>query len=585
MERRLAALLVADIVGFSSRASADESAALAQLADVRAILDYRVQESAGRLFGTAGDGFMVEFPSPVDAVEAAFEIQRDLAVRRRREPEMPELRIGVHLADVVLQDQDLLGDGVNVAARIEGVAQPGAVVISQQVFDQVRRVAPFLFESLGDHPLKGIPEPLTLYRVVSRREDHPYLAGRADGTSKTSNANNREDSRPSVAVLPFANMSGDPEQSYFADGITEDLITDLSRFKSLFVVSRSASFVYRGQPTDPRRIAEELGVRYCIEGSVRKLGDRVRITAQLIDATKGDHLWAERYDAPLNDLFDLQDSITGKIVAAIFGRVEAQAVAVMRGKRPETLDAYDCLLRGLEYERLNGLTQHDSEQAVAWFARSIEKDPNFGRAYAWHACAAYGLIKWQGSGALRYLEESMKSAEKALMLEENDPEVHRIWGSISLDERNYERAEKHLLRSIELNPNYAYMVIKAARLYNMTAEPEKALAMLERAKHLDPLLPDYLFENEVASLYLAQRYTDAMAANARLRRQTLRSAVYNAAASVHAADEQTRERAAEGVLRVHPEFTINSFMNSEPYKDEKVAARVTADLRVASLPD
>ncbi len=248
---------------------------------------------------------MVEFPSPVDSVEAAFEIQRDLAARRRREPDMPELRIGVHLADVVKQDHDLLGDGVNVAARIEGVAAPGAVVISQQIFDQVRRVDPFLFESLGAHTLKGIPEPLTLYRVVSRREDHPYLAGRADDTSKASNAKNREDSRPSVAVLPFTNMSGDPEQSYFADGITEDLITDLSRFKGLFVVSRSASFVYRDQPTDPRRIAEQLGVRYCVEGSVRKLGDRVRITAQLIDATKGDHLWAERYDAPLDDLFDL----------------------------------------------------------------------------------------------------------------------------------------------------------------------------------------------------------------------------------------------------------------------------------------
>lgn len=325
-------------------------------------------------------------------------------------------------------------------------------------------------------------------------------------------------------------------------------------------------------------------MRYCVEGSVRKLGDRVRITAQLIDATKGDHLWAERYDAPLDDLFDLQDSITGRIVAAIFGRVEAQAVAVARGKRPESLDAYDCLLRGLEYERLNGLTQHDSEQAVAWFARAIEKDPNFGRAHAWHACAVYGMIKWQGSDAARYLKGSLESADKALMLEENDPEVHRIWGSICIEERNYDRAEKHLLRSIELNPNYAYMVTKTARLYNMTAEPEKALDMLSRAKYLDPLLPDFVFENEVNSLYLAERYADAMAANTRLRRQTLRSAVYNAAASVHAVDETSQRHAAGGVLRVHPDFSIRRFMASEPYRDEKVAERVAADLSTAGLP-
>ena len=396
MERRLAALMAADVVGYSARMAAAEAATLQSLADLRVVLERRVEEGGGRLFAVAGDGFLVEFASPVAAVRAAFEIQRDLAARRRRDPATLELRIGLHLADVFVRGDDLLGDGVNVASRIEGVAAPGSVTVSQQIFDQVKRAAYLTFENLGEHRLKNIPDPLRLYRVVGEQDAHSYISAAPDAPARATDVPVPPLDKPSIVVPPFVNMSGDPEQDYFADGLSEDLITDLARFKALFVVSRNASFVYRGRDIDPRRVGREVGVRYCLEGSVRKLGDRVRITAQLVDTGSSEHVWADRFDSALHDLFDLQDEITARIVATIVGRVEARDAAVARRKRPGDLDAYDCLLRGLEYHRLGGVTREDAEQAVAWFERAIEKDPAV-RSRPCMACLRHreqGRVAW-----------------------------------------------------------------------------------------------------------------------------------------------------------------------------------------------
>jgi adenylate cyclase len=311
MERRLAALMAADVVGYSARMAAAEATTLASLADLRILLERRVEEGGGRLFAAAGDGFLVEFARPVAAVRAAFEIQRDLAAQRRRYPETLELRIGLHLADVIVRGDDLLGDGVNVATRIEGMATPGSVTVSQQIFDQVKRAAHLTFENLGEHRLKNLPESTRLYRVVGEQDAHSYVSGTPDAAARATEMPVPPPDRTSIVVLPFVNMSGDPEQDYFADGLSEDLITDLARFKGLFVVSRNASFVYRGRDVDPRRVSQEMGVRYCLEGSVRKLGERVRITAQLVDTGSGEHAWADRFDTALDDLFGLQDEITG----------------------------------------------------------------------------------------------------------------------------------------------------------------------------------------------------------------------------------------------------------------------------------
>jgi adenylate cyclase len=584
MERRLAALMAADVVGYSARMANAEAATLTSLADLRSVLERRIEEGGGRLFAAAGDGFLAEFASPVAAVRAAFEIQRDLAARRRGEPETLELRVGVHLADVVVRGEDLLGDGVNVAARIEGVAAPGSITISQQVFDQVKRGASLTFENLGEHELKGIPEPLRLYRVVGEQGAHTYVSGAPDATARADEAPVPPADRPSIVVLPLVNMSGDPEQNYFADGLTEDLITDLARFRRLFVISRNASFTYRGRDVDPREVGRELGVRYCLEGSVRKIGDRVRITTQLIDTGSGEHVWADRFDESLQDLFDLQDELTARIVATIVGRVEERDTAVARRKRPSDLDAYDCLLRGLEYHRLGGVTRDDAEQAVTWFERAVEKDPEFGRAHAWRVCAIATRAKWRGIEWWQDEADPRSMLDHAFALEGNDAEVHRMMGEMNLESRNYAKSEHHFLRALELNPNHAFIVARTARLYDMLGDPEKAMEMLDRAKRLDPLLPDYCREIEAISLYLLDRHDDVLAVNALLRRLTRRAAAYGAAAAVHLPGGAGR--AAEALLRIDPQFRIGPFVStSEPYEDARLAERLSADLRAAGLPD
>ncbi len=486
MERRLAAILAADVVDYSRMMGAQEEATLKRLEEVRSIVGARVAAGNGRIFSLAGDGLLAEFASPVAAVRAGFEIQRDLDQHTREAAEPLELRIGLHLADVVIRGEDLLGDGVNIAARIEGAAAAGSVTVSQPIFDQVKRNANLIFEDLGEYSLKNITEPLRLYRVVREQDIHSHMP--SPPPSATAHRLPPPADRPSIAVMPFSNMSGDPEQDYFADGFSEDLITELARFRALLVVSRNASFGYRGRDVDTRQVGRDLGVAYCLEGSVRKLGARIRISAQLISTTTSEHLWADRFDCKLDELFDVQDELAARIVGTIADRVEATAAAVAKRKRPADLDAYDCLLRGLEHHRLGGATFDDLEKAITWQDRAIEIDPNFGRAHAWRACAIGSLMEWTGN--LDRWDDCIASLERALELDPNEGEVHRIMGSISVYTRNYEKAEYHYQRGLELNPNHAYIAAKTAALYAYTGRPEKALELLARAERLYPSLPD-----------------------------------------------------------------------------------------------
>lgn len=584
MERRLATILAADAVGYSRRMAEDESATLAALASVRAIVERRIEEFSGRLFSTAGDGFFAEFSGPVHGVRAGFEIQRDVAALRRRDPSVLELRIGVHLADVVASNGDLLGDGVNVAARIEAAAPPGAVAISQPVLDQVRRGARLRFESLGEPELKGLPDPIQLYRIVGEQDAFTYQSGEPLVSPTVARSSSTETTRPSIIVLPFINVSSDPEQDYFADGMTDDLITDLARFPELFVLSRNASFAYRDQSVDPRRLASDLGVGFCLEGSVRKLPGRVRITAQLIDGSSGEHAWADRFDAPWADIFDLQDQIVTRIVAAIAGRVQATQTVIARKKRPSDLDAYDCLLRGLDYHRRGGVTREDAEQAVLWFKKAIEKDPNFARANAWCACAIGATTKWRGIKWEDDEADPSRMLEKALELDENDAEVHRMFGEWNIQQKNYKKAEQHFLHALRLNPSHSYVVARTARFYNVIGEPQKAMEMIERAKLLDPLMPDYCKEMETVSLYLAARYQDVLEQIAGYGRMNMRGAAYGAAASTHVCDTTEVQEHRDTLLRLAPHFKVNWFLDHESYKDAAVSEGLREDLLAVGLP-
>ena len=582
VERRLAAILAADVVGYSAQMGASETATIARLAKLKEILEARVEEKSGRIFSRAGDGFLVEFSSPVSAVRAGFDIQRDLAGLRRDDPATLQLRIGIHLADVVVEKDDLLGDGVNIAARIEAEAEPGSVTISQSVFDQVKRTAQLTFEHRGEASLKNISDPISLYRVVDEISNHSYITGTLAPPDKTASAEIAAIGHNSIAVLPFANMSGDPEQEYFADGFSEDLITELARFRDLFVVSRNASFAYRGRNVDLRQVGRELGVAHVLEGSVRKMGNRVRITSQLIATADGEHVWADRADCTLDELFDTQDQLAASIVSTVVGRMELTAAASARRKKPSDMAAYDCLMRGLEFHRLGGVTREYAEQAVSWLDRAIELDPGYGRAHAWRACAVATVAEWTHDP--NWWSDCAEAGRRGIDLDDNEAECHRIMGSLSMYSGEYDRAQYHFQRALSLNPNHAYIVGRTGELYNFLGDGEKALEMQKRAQQLDPFLPEYCRELEAVAYYVLGRYGEVVQAVARLPRVTRRAAAYRCAASSHLEDGGGTANHTAELLRIDPAFIASNFVATEYYRDQKYRDQLVADLCRAGLP-
>ena len=381
VERRLAAILAADMVSYSRLMEADETGTLARLRTHRLeLIDPAIAKNKGRLIKTTGDGLLVEFQSVTGAVECAVEIQRRMA---RRNADVPpphriEFRIGINLGDVIIEDGDIFGDGVNVAARLQGLAQPGGICVSGAIRDQVGDRLGVAFEDLGEQSVKNLARSIRVFRV---RLDEAPRPGRPapsrPGMAAVSD-------KPSIAVLPFANMSGDPEQEFFADGLTEDIITALSRFRDLFVISRNSAFVHKGQAVKVQEVAAEFGVQYVVEGSVRKAGGRVRITVQLIDAETDRHVWAERYDRELEDIFAIQDEVTAAIVATLPGRVEAATHDRVTRKPTENMAAYECLLAGKVLHHRS--TREDNAEAQRVLERAIALDPKYAHAHAWRAC-------------------------------------------------------------------------------------------------------------------------------------------------------------------------------------------------------
>jgi TolB-like protein/class 3 adenylate cyclase len=389
VDRRLAAIVVADVAGYSRLMGGDEESTLERLkAHRRELIDPAIEQHGGRIVKTTGDGMLVEFASPVEAVRCAVEVQQSMG---KREADLPEeqrfrFRVGINLGDVIIEgDGDLYGDGVNIAARLEQLAEPGGVLISSSVHEHVRKKLPMTFQDLGEQRVKNIAEPVRVYRVAV---DRPAIDHRTNPKLSLPD-------RPSIAVLPFTNMSGDPEQEYFADGIVEEIITALSRFPRMFVVARNSSFTYKGRAIDVRAVGRELGVRYVLEGSIRKANERVRIIGQLIDATTGAHIWADRYEGVLADVFDLQDSVTSSVVGAIEPRLVSVEIERVRRTRPDSLDAYDIYLRALPH--IHSMTREGNDAALALLHRVLAIDPAYAVAAglaAWllHPSCAAGLV-------------------------------------------------------------------------------------------------------------------------------------------------------------------------------------------------
>ena len=426
VERRLAAILAADIAGYSRLMGVDEEGTLRQLKVHRKeLIDRKITEHRGRIVKTTGDGMLVEFVSVVDAVRCAVDVQRSMAERNSNEPAETRIqfRIGINVGDIIIDGDDIFGDGVNVAARMEALADPGGIMVSGIVHDQVRDKLSFSFEDLGEQTVKNIARPIGVHRVQIAAPELPTTRGIAPVAQAVAAASER----PSIAVLPFQNMSGEPEQDYFIDGIVEDIITALSRNQALLVIARNSTFTYKGRAADVKKVGRELGVRYVLEGSVRKSADRVRVTAQLINVSTGAHLWADRFDGALKDIFDLQDDITLQVVGAIAPKLEhAEIVRAIR-KPTESLDAYDYYLRGVSNFHKGG--REDISEALRLFLKAVELDDNFSSAYG---MAAWCYVRRKVNGWLE--DESVESlhavqvAERAVECGKDNADALRARG-------------------------------------------------------------------------------------------------------------------------------------------------------------
>jgi adenylate cyclase len=507
MERKLAAVLASDMVGYSRLMETDEQGTLARLRTHRIeLIDPAIEKNQGHIIKTTGDGMLVEFQSVADAVRCAAEIQERM---RRRNADVPEdrriqFRIGINLGDIIFDQGDIFGDGVNIDARLEQLAEIGGICVTQAVYEQVCDRLDIAFEDLGEKSLKNITRPMRVWRAVVE-------APRKTETDKNDAVPARTVAKPSIAVLPFANMSGDPAQEFFVDGLTEDIITELSRRHELFVISRTSTFMYKGQSANLREVAQKLGAQFLVEGSVRKSGDRLRVTDQLIDTATDAHIWAEKYDRRLDDVFAIQDEVTAAIVATLPGRVEAAQQDRLVRKTPASMAAYECVLAAKV--RHHRSTREDNAQAQKLIGRALDLDPDYAHAHAWRGCIlgqawVYGWCADKDA----VFNEVVSEIEKALTLDDNDADVHRILAAININRNDLTRARHHQERALTLNPNYDLVVVQYGELLTWLGRPEEGIDWIRKAMRLNPHHPERFWSHLGKAHFAARQYGDAIEA-------------------------------------------------------------------------
>ncbi len=499
VERRLAAILAADVAGYSRLIEADEEGTLGRLKALRAeIIDPKIAHHKGRIVKTTGDGMLVEFASVVDALRCAAEVQAAMAENNAPLPpeRRVEFRIGIHQGDIVVEDDDIFGDGVNVAARLEGLADPGGICVSARVQEDAAGRLDLAFKDMGEQALKNIARPVRAYRVVTAARLGPTVVSPGPPLPD----------KPSIAVLPFANMSGDPEQEYFVDGMVEEIITALSRIRWLFVIARNSSFTYKGKPVDVRQVGRELGVRYVLEGSVRKAAGRVRITCQLIEAQTGTHLWADRFDGDLADVFDLQDQVAASVAGVIEPALQAAEIDRARRKRPENLDAYDLYLRALP--GLRAMTAEGSVRALTLLRQALDLDPGYAAALA---AAAFCYV-WRFTNQWMVDEEAeivegVRLARASVAADREDPTVLANAGyALLLLNGDTDTAGTLLDRAVALNPNSAIACGYSGNVRVFAGDYAVAIERCARAMRLSPLDPwMFIFLSTTGHAYFFER--------------------------------------------------------------------------------
>jgi adenylate cyclase len=502
LPRKLAAILYADVAEYSRLTGEDEDATHRRLSEYLDLISSTVDQHRGRVMHYAGDAVLAMFGAVIDALSGAVAIQNELKTRNQELPDKRKVqfRIGVNLGDVIEDREDIYGDGVNVAARLESLADPGGICISESVRTAVGKKLELGFEFMGEQEVKNIAEPVSAYRVV------PY-APETDQATPSSRQSTELPDKPSIAVLPFTNMSGDPEQEYFSDGITEDIITELSRFPFLFVIARHSSFAFKGQTIDIKEVGDRLGVRYVVEGSVRKAGNRVRITAQLIDAATGDHTWAERYDRSIEDIFDVQDEVTQAIVATLPGQIEKSVVERAGRNRTESMTAYDYLLRGNRH--LHRFTHEDLLEARRLYRKAIELDPQFAQAISRLAAVdnmATGM-GWEGDESL---PDTMETVRQALALDNDDNWARLVLGWTHLRQQRFDESEEQFEKALVLNRGDADCVAWVAQAFVHLGRADEAFELINKAMHLNPLHRSYYHMVLGNAFFFTCRYEDAV---------------------------------------------------------------------------
>jgi len=587
VERRLAAILAADVAGYSRLMGADEEGALARLKAVRkSLIDPAITAHRGWMVKTTGDGMLVEFASAVDAARFAIEVQRGMAEQNAMVPQVNriEFRIGIHVGDIIVDENDIFGDGVNIAARLEGIAEPGGVCISDDAQRQIRGKVDIAFEDMGPQHLKNIIEPMRAWRLAKSAS-----ASGATSTKvvvETTQALTLPD-KPSIAVLPFQNMSGDPEQEYFTDGITEDIITALSKWRWFFVIARNSSFTYKGRAVDVKQVGRELGVRYLLEGSIRKAGHRIRLNAQLIDATSGVHIWAERFDRDFTDVFMVQDELTHHVAAAIEPALSKTEIEQARRKTPPQMAAWDHYLRGMWH--YYQFTEEEVSNALASFKRAIDLDESFADAYAAMARALMGRMMYYALAEREAgIAEVLQVARKALSFDSQNINAYYILSIASSHSNDANAGLQFAQCAIQLNDNFApgYFALAIACLY--LGQPDDALTAIDQALRLNPNDPQTFTwrSTRASALYLLERYLEAIES----ARQSLALNRYHTAMRVLAASyaqlgvmDEARNAVRELLVYGQADKTIAAVI--KPFMRAADRERWTEGLRAAGLPD
>ena len=580
LPRKLAAILYADVAGYSRLTGADEDGTHRMLRTCLSEADECVKRFDGRVCHFAGDALLVEFPSALAAFDCAIYMQQQFAERSLDLPDASKMtfRIGLNLGEVIVDEDEIYGDSVNIAARLETIAEPGGICISRKVWEEINGKVNYRFEDKGQVSVKNISQPINAYRVVLGEQPSGTTRAETDSIPTPSAV------KPSIAILPLNNMSGDAEQEYFVDGLTEDLITGLSRFRSINVIARNSTFTYKGQAVKIQEVGEELGVEYIVEGSVRRAGDQVRITVQLIDARNDNHIWAQKYDRILDDIFAVQDEVTQSILTELPEHVEAADRE--KGKRKSTaqMAAYDYFLRGRELH--HKFARDDCLEGIRCLEKAVELDPGFAQGWAWLSCiVGQAWIRGYLPNPKDLWERCVFASRKALELDDEDSECHRLMSEICLIQHQFDQAEYHNERGLSLNPNNPRLVVQRGYLLVYTGRPDEGIEWINKVIQLDPAHPEAYYANLAIAYHAAGRYEDSINIFKRVPLLQAKHYAYLISSHQRLGEKTGALNYARALQEAEPEFSTSRFGRSLQYENRDDTETLLNDLRGVDLPE